>query len=65
MSVNNFFNYNGPLSNIIEGYQLRPSQVEMANMVDSALLKQESLIIEAGTGTGKTFAYLAPALKRR
>ena len=64
MSVNNFFNYNGPLSNIIEGYQLRPSQVEMANMVDSALLKQESLIIEAGTGTGKTFAYLAPALMK-
>jgi ATP-dependent DNA helicase DinG len=61
-SVTEFFDSNGPLSQVIDGYQIRPSQVEMAQMVDIAITNQDPLVVEAGTGIGKTFAYLAPAL---
>jgi ATP-dependent DNA helicase DinG len=52
----------GPLSKLLEGYTPRPQQVEMAEAVAQALGRRESLICEAGTGTGKTFAYVVPAL---
>ena len=61
-TITEFFDVNGPLSEVIEGYQIRPSQVEMSQMVDAAITNQEPLVVEAGTGIGKTFAYLAPAL---
>ena len=61
-TITEFFDVNGPLSEVIEGYQIRPSQVEMSQMVDAAIKNQEPLVVEAGTGIGKTFAYLAPAL---
>ena len=59
-----FFSKDGPLSKVISGYQIRPSQVAMSNLVDETILNQNSLIVEAGTGIGKTFAYLAPALMK-
>src|SRR5947208_4367089 len=43
-------------------YEFRPGQVEMAEAVESALADKRHLIVEAGTGTGKTLAYLVPAL---
>ena len=52
----------GPLARAIPGYKLRPQQVEMANAVAGAIDSPGLLIAEAGTGTGKTFAYLVPAL---
>ena len=52
----------GPLARAIPGYKLRQQQVEMANAVAEAIDSRGLLIAEAGTGTGKTFAYLAPAL---
>ncbi len=52
----------GPLSRCVEGYVVRPQQQDMAEAVLHALDAGEALIIEAGTGTGKTFAYLVPAL---
>jgi len=61
-TITEFFDVNGPLSEVIEGYHIRPSQVEMSQMVDAAITNQEPLVVEAGTGIGKTFAYLAPAL---
>lgn len=57
-----FFSKDGPLSKVISGYQIRPSQVAMSNLVNETILYQDSLVVEAGTGIGKTFAYLAPAL---
>ncbi len=60
--LNDFFDSDGNLSKVIEGYQIRPSQVEMANLVNTAIIEKESIIVEAGTGIGKTFAYLAPSL---
>lgn len=52
----------GLLSDRIEGFSYRPQQEAMALMVMEAMECGESLITEAGTGTGKTFAYLVPAL---
>lgn len=53
---------NGLLSGRLEGYNHRPQQQEMAEAVAEVLADGGILICEAGTGTGKTFAYLVPAL---
>ena len=52
----------GPLARTIPGFIPRPQQQEMANAVMTALDDYSVLIAEAGTGTGKTFAYLVPAM---
>ena len=59
-----FFADSGPLANAIPGYRLRPQQLEMAQAVAHAIESNGLLIAEAGTGTGKTFAYLVPALSK-
>jgi ATP-dependent DNA helicase DinG len=46
-----------------EGYEHRPSQLEMAELVEAAFREKRHLIVEAGTGTGKTLAYLVPAIR--
>ena len=58
----NFFSHEGPLSTVISGYQPRAAQLEMADAIADAIESKQNLIAEAGTGTGKTFAYLAPAI---
>jgi ATP-dependent DNA helicase DinG len=57
-----FFSRHGTLSKWHPNYEFRPGQVEMAEAVESALADKRHLIVEAGTGTGKTLAYLVPAL---
>jgi ATP-dependent DNA helicase DinG len=52
----------GTFSRIVEGYRFRPQQLEFAEAVREAIESAGVLIAEAGTGTGKTFAYLVPAL---
>src|SRR5690606_15971631 len=52
----------GPLARGIPGYEHRPSQMQMADAVEDALQEGGTLLVEAGTGTGKTLAYLLPAL---
>lgn len=61
-STDNFFSPQGPLNDCLNNYQLRAEQVEMAKSVSNAIKDKESLVIEAGTGVGKTFAYLYPSL---
>jgi ATP-dependent DNA helicase DinG len=56
------FGPDGPLARTIPGYTVREEQIGMAAEVDRALRTRSRLVVEAGTGTGKTFAYLAPAL---
>jgi ATP-dependent DNA helicase DinG len=52
----------GPLAGSVPGFAPRPQQQEMAEAVAAAIDCHGTLIAEAGTGTGKTFAYLVPAL---
>ncbi len=53
--------YGGPFSKYFESYEHRPEQVEMLKAVANALSTGNHLIVEAGTGVGKSFAYLVPA----
>ncbi|MGB0937214.1 MAG: ATP-dependent DNA helicase [Colwellia sp.] len=55
------FSNDGALASVIEGYSPRQAQTDMAVAVGKAIEDESSLIVEAGTGTGKTFAYLIPA----
>ncbi|MCK3658860.1 ATP-dependent helicase [Pasteurellaceae bacterium Pebbles2] len=52
----------GELSQHIKGFRPRQAQLEMASAVEKSIENKTALVVEAGTGTGKTFAYLAPAL---
>ena len=61
-SARQFFSRHGTLSKWHPNYEFRQGQVEMAEAVESALHDRRHLIVEAGTGTGKTLAYLVPAL---
>jgi ATP-dependent DNA helicase DinG len=60
--VERLFGAGGPLGPAVGEYRPRKSQTEMAKAVAAAIASQTTLIAEAGTGTGKTFAYLVPAL---
>ena len=52
----------GSLSRLVPGFAVRPEQVEMSRAVAHAIGTGRTLVCEAGTGTGKTFAYLVPVL---
>ncbi|OYW32465.1 MAG: helicase, partial [Methyloversatilis sp. 12-65-5] len=56
------FAVDGPLARAIEGFAPRAQQTEMAERVAAAIEQRGVLVVEAGTGTGKTYAYLVPAL---
>ncbi len=60
--VEHLFDAGGPLGQAVPGFRPRQSQTDMAKAIAEAIAQQGSLIAEAGTGTGKTFAYLVPAL---
>jgi len=57
-----FFGPDGRLAGAHEGYEYRPGQVEMARSLEQLFARGGSLMIEAATGTGKTLAYLVPAV---
>src|SRR6201993_5457205 len=59
--VNAFFSENGPLSKA-KNFEFRPQQQEMAARVAQALEEERHLVVEAGTGVGKSLAYLTPAI---
>ena len=58
------FDENGPLSQCLSGWEPRTQQVEMASAVAIALENKRTLLVEAGTGVGKSFGYLVPAIRR-
>ncbi|MBZ0091775.1 MAG: ATP-dependent DNA helicase [Sulfuricellaceae bacterium] len=62
VELDSIFADDGPLAQIAPGYRLRTQQVDMAHAVSEAISQQSILVAEAGTGTGKTFAYLIPSL---
>ncbi|ELY6244708.1 ATP-dependent DNA helicase [Cronobacter universalis] len=57
------FAADGQLANAIPGFKPREPQRQMAQAVSAAIEAAKPLVVEAGTGTGKTYAYLAPALR--
>jgi ATP-dependent DNA helicase DinG len=61
-TVRHFFSPHGTLSRWHPNYEFRPGQLEMALEVEAALKDDVPLMVEAGTGTGKTLAYLVPAI---
>src|SRR5437588_4809374 len=60
--LHRFFRPGGTLANAHPSFESRPGQLQMALAVEDALANNRKLIVEAGTGTGKTLAYLVPAL---
>ena len=58
-----FFGPRGPLARLLPGYEARSEQAVLAGAVEAALAADEHLLAEAGTGTGKSLAYLIPALE--
>jgi len=60
--VERFFSDQSPLTQVVSGFRPRPQQRDMALAVTKAIQENSILVAEAGTGTGKTFAYLVPAL---
>jgi ATP-dependent DNA helicase DinG len=62
LDLEDIFGGDGPLARALPDFKVRFEQLRMAQGVSAALAAGESLVVEAGTGTGKTFAYLVPAL---
>jgi ATP-dependent DNA helicase DinG len=62
LDLEDIFGHDGPLQRALPDFRVRREQLRMAERVAAALRARESLVVEAGTGTGKTFAYLVPAL---
>ena len=56
------FSETGALAQVVPGFRARPFQLEMAEAIEKVIKNQSVIVAEAGTGTGKTFAYLVPAL---
>ncbi len=62
LDISEFFDADGPLAQAMPGYRPRHAQVELAQAIESAMADRATLVAEAGTGTGKTWAYLVPAI---
>jgi len=62
LDLEDIFGHGGPLERALPDFKVRREQLLMAERVAGALAARESLVVEAVTGTGKTFAYLVPAL---
>jgi ATP-dependent DNA helicase DinG len=63
LDLDRVFSTDGALARTVSGFRTRPFQLDMARAVAAAINDCGVLVAEAGTGTGKTFAYLAPALR--
>jgi ATP-dependent DNA helicase DinG len=63
MAVTETLSPGGLLSRHIAGYEARPAQIEMAELIERCIVEAQHAVIEAGTGTGKSFAYLIPSIE--
>ncbi len=61
LDISEFFDEDGPLATALPGYKPRPAQVELSQAIGQAIQDRATLVAEAGTGIGKTWAYLVPA----
>jgi len=62
LDVQSILGDSGRIAQRLDSYESRPEQIEMANAVRKAIEDESHLIVEAGTGVGKSFAYLVPAI---
>jgi ATP-dependent DNA helicase DinG len=62
LDLEEIFGREGPLQRALPDFRFRRQQLRMAERIGQALENRTALVVEAGTGTGKTFAYLVPAL---
>src|ERR1700730_3767709 len=62
LDLSDIFGHGGPLERALPDFKVRRQQLRVAERVAAAVHGRETLAVEAGTGTGKTFAYLVPAL---
>ncbi len=62
LSVQDVLGMQGSIARRLQHYESRPQQIEMADAVQSAILEEQHLVVEAGTGVGKSFGYLVPAI---
>ncbi len=58
--ISSVFNQSGSIASSMPNYEVRQEQIQMAKAVDKALFNSERLVVEAGTGVGKSFSYLVP-----
>ena len=63
VSIRDILGADGPVAKGLAGYEVRAEQLEMAGAVAKAFDEGSHLLVEAGTGVGKTFAYLVPAIE--
>ncbi len=64
IAVQSLLSPDGSIARRLEGFEVRPQQTEMAEAVARTMEQRGRLLVEAGTGVGKSFAYLIPAIKR-
>src|SRR5215469_14781158 len=62
LTIEDVLGPDGLVARSLRGYEHRPAQIAMAKLVNRGLLEHVHVMVEAGTGTGKSFAYLVPAL---
>jgi len=62
-TIDDLFAAEGPIARALPGFEARPGQVAMARLIERGFLEQTHTIVEAGTGVGKSLAYLVPALR--
>ncbi len=62
MKIENFFSDDGLLSQYMDNFEYRSSQLQMSQLIEQAICEKNNILIEAGTGTGKSFAYLLPLI---
>ncbi|MFO0962877.1 MAG: helicase C-terminal domain-containing protein [Phycisphaerales bacterium] len=64
LSLDTLLSDAGAIARRLPGFEVRPQQMQMAAAVEEAFERRQRLFVEAGTGVGKSFAYLLPAIRR-
>ena len=62
-TIDEVFGPSGPFARTLENFEARPGQVQMAKLIERGILESVHTIVEAGTGVGKSLAYLVPAIR--
>jgi ATP-dependent DNA helicase DinG len=63
ISLDEIFAIDGPLAKVRGTLEPRPGQLQMARLIERGILEQVHTIVEAGTGVGKSYGYIIPALR--